>query len=130
MVPAAGGRLVRLNNVTELSAGKAPGQIDRYNREREITVAANLFNKPLVEAMTQGNAAVRELGLLPGYSTSYFGQGKFIAEAAVNFLLALILSLCFIYMVLAAQSSTICAPPPRLTPDANSSRHAASLSRF
>ena len=41
MVPAAGGRLVRLDNVTELSAGKAPGQIDRYNREREITPDAN-----------------------------------------------------------------------------------------
>jgi len=70
MVPAAGGRLVRLDSVTEFSSGKAPGQIDRYNRELQITVVANLFNKPLVEAMTQGNAAVRELGLLPGYSTS------------------------------------------------------------
>ena len=75
-VRGAGGRLVQLNNVTEFSPGKAPGQIDRFNRERQITVVANLFEKPLVEAMTQGNAAVREAGLLPGYSTSYFGQGQ------------------------------------------------------
>jgi len=110
MVPSARGSLVRLNNVTDFSTGKAPGQIDRYNRERQITVVANLFEIPLVEAMTRANAAVRELGLLPGYSTSYFGQGKFIGEAAYNFLLALVLSLCFIYMVLASQFESFVHP--------------------
>jgi len=109
-VRGAGGRLTQLNNVTDFSPGKAPGQIDRFNRERQITVVANLFEKPLVEAMTQGNAAVRDAGLLPGYSTSYFGQGKFIGEAAQNFLIALILSLCFIYMVLAAQFESFVHP--------------------
>ncbi|MBI4574630.1 MAG: aldehyde dehydrogenase family protein [candidate division NC10 bacterium] len=63
MVPAASGRLVRLNNVTEFSAGKAPGQIDRFN-----------------------------------------------GEAARNFLLALILSLAFIYMVLASQFESFVHP--------------------
>ncbi|MBI4536342.1 MAG: efflux RND transporter permease subunit [candidate division NC10 bacterium] len=110
MVPAAGGRLVRLDSLVEFSSGKAPGQIDRYNRERQITVVANLFEKPLVEAMEEGNAAVREAGLLPGYSSSYFGQGKFVAEAAVNFLVALALSLAFIYMVLAAQFESFIHP--------------------
>jgi HAE1 family hydrophobic/amphiphilic exporter-1 len=110
MVPGAGGRLVRLNNVTDFTTGKAPGQIDRYNRERQITVVANLFEKPLVEAMAQGNAAVREVGLAPGYSTTYIGRGKFLGEAAQNFLLALILSLIFIYMVLAAQFESFTHP--------------------
>jgi len=110
MVPGAGGRLVRLNNVTDFSTGKAPGQIDRYNRERQITVVANLFEKPLVEAMEQGNAAVREAGLAPGYSTTYIGRGKFLGEAAQNFLIALILSLIFIYMVLAAQFESFTHP--------------------
>ncbi len=110
MVPGAGGRLVRLNNVTDFTTGKAPGQIDRYNRERQITVVANLFEKPLVEAMEQGTAAVREVGLAPGYSTTYIGRGKFLGEAARNFLIALILSLIFIYMVLAAQFESFTHP--------------------
>ncbi len=110
MVPGAGGRLVRLNNVTDFTTGKAPGQIDRYNRERQITVVANLFEKPLVEAMEQGTAAVREAGLAPGYSTTYIGRGKFLGEAAQNFLIALILSLIFIYMVLAAQFESFTHP--------------------
>jgi len=110
MVPGAGGRLVRLNNVTDFTTGKAPGQIDRYNRERQITVVANLFEKPLVEAMEQGTAAVREAGLAPGYSTAYIGRGKFLGEAVRNFLIALILSLIFIYMVLAAQFESFTHP--------------------
>ncbi len=110
MVSASGGRLIQLSNVTDFSAGKAPGQIDRYNRERQITVVANLFDKPLVEAMGQGNGAVQEAGLAPGYSTTYIGRGKFVGEAAQNFLLALILSLIFIYMVLAAQFESFIHP--------------------
>jgi len=110
MVRGAGGRLVHLNNLTDFSPGKAPGQIDRYNRERQITIVANLFNKPLGEAMAQGEAAVREAGLLAGYSTTYIGRGKFMGEAAQNFLIALILSLCFIYMVLASQFESFVHP--------------------
>ncbi len=110
MVRGSGGRMVQLNNVTAFSAGKAPGQIDRYNRERQITVVANLFNTPLGEAMSQGEAAVRTAGLLPGYSTTYIGRGKFMGEAARNFLLALVLSLIFIYMVLAAQFESFIHP--------------------
>ena len=110
MVSGSGGRLVRLNNVTDFTTGTAPGQIDRYNRERQITVVANLFEKPLVEAMDQGTAAVREAGLAPGYSTTYIGRGKILGEAVQNFLLALILSLIFIYMVLAAQFESFTHP--------------------
>jgi HAE1 family hydrophobic/amphiphilic exporter-1 len=110
MVSGSGGRLVRLNNVTDFTTGKAPGQIDRYNRERQITVVANLFEKPLVEAMGQGAAAVQEVGLATGYFTTYIGRGKFVGEAAQNFLIALILSLIFIYMVLAAQFESFTHP--------------------
>ncbi len=110
MVRGSGARLIHLNNLTDFSPGKAPGQIDRYNRERQITIIANLFNKPLGEAMAQGEAAVREAGLLPGYSTTYIGRGKFMGEAAQNFLIALILSLCFIYMVLGAQFESFVHP--------------------
>jgi HAE1 family hydrophobic/amphiphilic exporter-1 len=46
IVGGTGGRLTQLNNVAEFSPGKAPRQIDRFNRERQITVVANLFEKP------------------------------------------------------------------------------------
>ncbi len=110
MLRGSGGRLIRLNNLTDFSPGKSPGQIERYNRDRQTTIVANLFNKPLGAAMTQGEAAVREARLLPGYSTTYLGRGKLMGEAAQNFLIALVLSLCFIYMVLAAQFESFVHP--------------------
>ena len=67
---------MRLSNVTTLLSGKSPAQIDRYAQERQVTVIANLHDKPLGEAMLQGNAAVKTLGLGPEYFTTYWVVGK------------------------------------------------------
>ena len=110
MVPSRDGKLVRLNNVTTLHSGKGPAQIDRYAQERQVTVIANLYNKPMGEAMLQGNAAVKELNLGPEYSTAYTGRGKIMVEAMQNFAIAFVLSLAFIYIVLAAQFESFIHP--------------------
>jgi HAE1 family hydrophobic/amphiphilic exporter-1 len=110
MIPAREGKLVRLSNVTTLLSGKSPAQIDRYAQERQVTVIANLHNKPLGEAMLQGNAAVKTLGLGPEYFTTYSGRGKIMIEAVQNFAIAFVLSLVFIYIVLAAQFESFVHP--------------------
>ncbi len=109
-VPGADGMLVKLNNVAELTAGISPGQIDRYAQERQITVISNLHNKPLGEAVTDANRVVSEMNMPSGYSTAYLGRGKLMAEAFSNFLIAFVLSIIFIYMVLAAQFESFVHP--------------------
>ncbi len=109
-VPAAAGRLVRLDNLTRFRDGTSPGQIDRYNQERQITVSANLDGKALGEAIQGGNAIVRELRLPAEYSTSHIGRGKLLAEALYNFLIAFALAVVFIYIVLAAQFESFVHP--------------------
>ncbi len=109
-VPAAGGRLVRLDNLARFAAGMSPGQIDRYAQGRQMTVVANLYQKPLGEAMQQATAMVREIGLPPGYQAIPLGQAKLLQEALWNFLIAFILALAFIYMVLAAQFESFAHP--------------------
>ena len=110
MVPAREGKLVRLSNVTTLLSGKGPAQIDRYAQERQVTVIANLYDKPLGEAMFQGNAAVKGLNFGPEYFTAYSGRGKIMVEAMQNFAIAFVLSLVFIYIVLAAQFESFIHP--------------------
>jgi HAE1 family hydrophobic/amphiphilic exporter-1 len=110
MVPARDGRLVRLSNVTTLVTGKSPGQIDRYAQERQVTVVANLDNKPMGEAMQQGNEMVKELNLGPEYATAYTGRGKIMKEAVENFSIAFVLSIVFIYIDLAAQFESFIHP--------------------
>jgi len=109
-VPAANGRLVKMNNLVRLNPGRAPAQIDRYAQERQITVQANLFRVALGEATSQADAAVKELALPPGYGTAYLGRGKLMAEAFYNFGIAFVLSIIFIYMVLAAQFESFIHP--------------------
>jgi len=110
MVPTRNGELVRLSNVTTLLSGKSPAQIDRYAQERQVTVIANLYNKPLGEAMLQANTLIKELNLRPEYSTAYTGRGKIMVEALQNFAIAFVLSLTFIYIVLAAQFESFIHP--------------------
>ncbi|MBI4610760.1 MAG: efflux RND transporter permease subunit, partial [Candidatus Rokubacteria bacterium] len=102
MVPGAGGRLVKLVNVTTLAAGMSPGQIERYAQERSITIISNLYQKPLAEAFREGYAAVRGVKMPPEYGTVTVGRGKLLAEAIQNFVIAFALALVFIYIVLAA----------------------------
>lgn len=109
-VPTASGRLVKLNNIVTLESGRAPAQIDRYAQERQITVQANLYQMALGEATEQADAAVNAVGMPPGYSTAYLGRGKLMAEAFYNFAIAFVLSITFIYMVLAAQFESFIHP--------------------
>lgn len=109
-VPTAASRLVKLNNVVTLNPGRAPAQIDRYAQERQITVQANLYQMALGEATAQADAATQAVGMSPGYSTAYLGRGKLMAEAFYNFAIAFVLSLAFIYIVLAAQFESFIHP--------------------
>jgi len=108
--PGAGGQLVKLSNVTTLAPGMSPGQIEHYAQERSITIISNLYQKPLGEALGEGYAAVRELKMPPEYGIVTLGRGKLLAEAIQNFLIAFVLSLAFIYIVLAAQFESFVHP--------------------
>jgi HAE1 family hydrophobic/amphiphilic exporter-1 len=110
MVPAAGGALVKLSNVTSLGTGMSPGQIERYAQERSMTIISNLYEKPLAEAYREAYAAVAAQRMPPDYGIQTTGRGKLLQEAIQNFLVALVLSLAFIYIVLAAQFESFVHP--------------------
>lgn len=109
-IPTGSGQLVRLDNLARLTPGMSPGQIDRYAQERQMTVVANLYQKPLGEAMQQALAIVRELNMPAGYQAVPLGQAKLMQEAFWNFLVAFLLAVAFIYMVLAAQFESFVHP--------------------
>ncbi|MBI2215993.1 MAG: efflux RND transporter permease subunit [Candidatus Rokubacteria bacterium] len=109
-VPAGDGRLVRLANVATLDTGMSPGQIERYAQERAVTIISNLYQKPLAEAYQEAYAAVRRQPMGPEYGIVTTGRGKLLQESLQNFLIALVLSLAFIYIVLAAQFESFVHP--------------------
>jgi HAE1 family hydrophobic/amphiphilic exporter-1 len=110
MVPAANGSLVKLSNVTSFGAGMSPGQIERYAQERSITIISNLYRKPLAEAFREAYGAVASQRMPPEYGILATGRGKLLQEALANFVIAFVLSLAFIYIVLAAQFESFVHP--------------------
>jgi len=111
-VPAAGGRMVRVSDVAHLALGSAPGSIDRYNRMRQISVNANLdrLKITLGDAIAAARGKVGELGLKAGYQVTFGGSARTLSQAGNDFVLAIVLSVLFIYMVLASQFNSFIHP--------------------
>jgi hydrophobic/amphiphilic exporter-1 (mainly G- bacteria), HAE1 family len=103
-VPSSTVRSVPLNNIADLTPGSAPSEINRLNRQRQVTVFAGLLQGvsqvPAMDAMTR---AAEGLHMGPGYNTRFAGRSRELGRAAQNFLIAFVLSLVFMYLILAAQ---------------------------
>jgi len=111
MIPAFGGRLVRLDNVARVERGTGPAQIDRYNRQRQVLLSSNMATGyALGDAINTVLGIIREVGLPPGYDHFVIGRGKVFQELMVSFGVAVGLSLIFMYMVLAAQFESFIHP--------------------
>ena len=103
-VPSSSIGSVPLRNIADLTKGTAPSNVDRLNRQRQVTVFAGLLpgasQTPAMDAMTK---AVDALNMGAGYSTTFAGRSRELGRAAQNFLIAFVLSLVFMYLILAAQ---------------------------
>jgi HAE1 family hydrophobic/amphiphilic exporter-1 len=110
-VPSTTVGQMRLDNVANLVSGVGPVQIERQDRARQITLVANLAgNKAMNDAMAAVDRGVKNLKLAPGYSTSSSGQAKMYREMTEGFIIAFLLSIIFMYMVLAAQFESFIHP--------------------
>ncbi|MCL6566405.1 MAG: efflux RND transporter permease subunit [Acidobacteriia bacterium] len=104
MVPSAKVGQVRLDNIATIQRGGGPDRLQRYNREFQVSVGANLApGTPLDAAAAHTIASIRKVGLPPGYSFVFAGQVRLLEQTTYNMLLAMLLASIFMYMVLAAQ---------------------------
>jgi HAE1 family hydrophobic/amphiphilic exporter-1 len=108
--PGAMGRTVKVSDVAQLKSDFGPASIDRYNRQRQISVNANLQGAPLGEVLANARVKVDELHLKAGYQAVFGGSARTLAEASSNFTIALVLAVIFIYMVLASQFNSFIHP--------------------
>jgi HAE1 family hydrophobic/amphiphilic exporter-1 len=103
-VPSTSIGSVPLENIADLTPGTSPSAIDRLNRQRQVTVFAGLLpgvsQTPAMAAMTR---AAESLNMGPGYNTRFAGRSRELGRAAQNFLIAFLLSMVFMYLILAAQ---------------------------
>lgn len=109
-VPSPKAGLVRLANLAQLEPALGPAAIDRYGRQRQIVIVANLRGIALGQAIQELGRYVDALGLPAGYRYEFIGRAKLLAESNANFLIAFLLSFLFMYMVLAAQFESLVHP--------------------
>jgi len=102
---------VRLENVASIQRGAGPRFLQRYNREFQVSVGANLAaGMPLDAAAAITRRAINEVGLSPGYNYVATVQVKQLEQTTANMLMAVGLASIFMYMVLAAQFESFSHP--------------------
>jgi HAE1 family hydrophobic/amphiphilic exporter-1 len=103
-VPSSKVGSVPLENLARLARGEAASEVNRLNRQRQVTVYSGVLpgfsQSAIMEAMQD---EVRQLNLDAAYRTQFTGRSRELGRAAQNFVLAFLLSLIFMYLILAAQ---------------------------
>jgi multidrug efflux pump subunit AcrB len=102
-IPAQG-RNVQLRDVVNMSGGSGPASVNRYARRRQVMLTANMM--PGHSAQTVMDKLVQEtkaLNMPPEYATGFTGRSREQGRAFTNFMFAFLLSIIFMYLILAAQ---------------------------
>ena len=110
-VPHSGAGLVRLDNLVKVERTNSASRIDRLDRQRQVSLRAQIApGYALADRLQALNQAVREMNLPVEYSTSISGRGRELERTFTEFLWAFLLSIIFMYMILASQYESTVHP--------------------
>jgi HAE1 family hydrophobic/amphiphilic exporter-1 len=96
------GSTVRLGQVADIRQVLAPTTISRSDRQRQVSIQANLVGRSVGDAARDIRAAIARMQLPAGYSTRWVGQVDQLDQARAALLSALVISIVLIYMLLVA----------------------------
>jgi hydrophobe/amphiphile efflux-1 (HAE1) family protein len=108
-VPSSRGGLVRLDNLVKIKEGISPSRIDRLDRQRMVAMRANVApGFAMADRIDALRKATVAMNLPAAYTTTIAGRGRELERTFVEFIWAFLLSIIFMYMILASQfESTI-----------------------
>lgn len=110
-VPSTKVGLVQLDNVVTLNASQASSRIDRLDRQRQVSLRAGVGpGYALADRVEALRAEIASYNLPPGYSTTVAGRARELERTFGEFILAFLLSIAFMYMILASQFESVIHP--------------------
>jgi hydrophobe/amphiphile efflux-1 (HAE1) family protein len=110
-VPGAGGQLYQLGNFVTIKEETTASRVDRLDRQRQVSLRASVGpGYALADRLEALQQAVAEMNLPPTYSTAIGGRGRELARTYREFIFALLLSVIFMYMILASQFESVVHP--------------------
>jgi HAE1 family hydrophobic/amphiphilic exporter-1 len=103
--------LVRLDNLVKIVRDTSPSRIDRLDRERQVSVRASVApGYALADRIEALRNAVKEMNLPSAYTTTVSGRARELERTFTEFIWAFILSILFMYMILASQFESTVHP--------------------
>jgi len=108
-VPSTKAGLVRVDSLVDIKEEMSPSRIDRLDRQRQASLRAGIApGFALADRLDVLRKAAAGMNLPAAYSTTVAGRGRELEKTFVEFLWAFLLSVIFMYMILASQfESTI-----------------------
>ncbi|MFL6254851.1 MAG: efflux RND transporter permease subunit [Pyrinomonadaceae bacterium] len=108
-VPSSRGGLIRLDNLVRIRRDISPSRIDRIDRQRQVSLRASVAPgfalADRIEALRDESA---RMNMPAVYTTAVSGRARELERTFTEFLWAFLLSIIFMYMILASQfESTI-----------------------
>ena len=103
-VPSATLGSTTLGDIVTMEEGVGPAIVNRLNRRRQVLILANMLpgysSQTVMDRLSEEAA---KMNMPAGYSYGFTGRSREQGKAAMNFMLAFILSGVFMYLILAAQ---------------------------
>jgi multidrug efflux pump subunit AcrB len=100
-----------VGDVAQVSYGTMPGEYDRYNQQRMITITGNIAGKDLGSVASDVTAAVRRAGDAPrGVSVNIRGQVPPMNQTLTGLGIGLALAIVVIFLLLAANFQSLRLP--------------------
>lgn len=104
------GTPVYLREVTRLEQGASPATIERRDRQRQITIVAQVDGRALGDVIKDIEGKLAAMKRPPGYTFEWGGEAEQMEDTINNMALALTLAVLFIYFVLASQFESFIHP--------------------
>jgi hydrophobic/amphiphilic exporter-1 (mainly G- bacteria), HAE1 family len=103
-VPSSKTGSVQLRDVVTMASGSGPSTINRISRQRQVMLTANMApGHSAQDVMTALVNETKKLNMPGEYSAGFTGRSREQGRAFANFMFAFLLSIVFMYLILAAQ---------------------------
>jgi len=110
-VPRQNGTLARLDNLVKITPANTASRIDRLDRQRQVSVYGSVApGYALADRLEALKNEVANMQLPPAYTTAVSGRARELERTFKEFIWAFLLSVVFMYMILASQFESIVHP--------------------
>ena len=113
--PDGSSRIVRLNQVAQVSESIGPNQVNRRELSREVAFSGNTYGRATGEVSKDIQTMMAGIALPDGYRYQFGGATKNMKESFQYAVVALAMGVIFIYMILASQFKSFLQPLALMT---------------